>query len=164
MARPPKLSVRFFLRADDLGYIKARISYDRQLYTGNTKIMVPKEDFNYLNSDGTIKNPSNPYRPKAYGDIDLSELLLLYADIIGKHLNDRIASGKPLEREYIRNLLDYAGDTFGRQWTLFPLKFYDMQNLPEWQGKDRALKRYLKKNWRDYFNPLDKWEEGSHEK
>lgn len=163
MARPPKLSVRFFLRADDMGFIKVRISYDRQLITGNVRVMASADDFKLLNSDGTLKDPKNTYRPQVYGGLDLSELLLLYADVIGKHLNDRIASGKPLDKGYIRTLLDYAGDAFNRQWAFYPLKFYDMQNLPEWQGKDRALKRYLKKNWRDFFNPLENWEEGCHE-
>lgn len=166
MGRLSRPGVRFTLRTQQtIGNLGVRISYEGKQYTGSLKIPVPVADFSRLNTNGTLKDPNTTNRPKTFiGNLDLSDLLQIFASEISMQLNRHIDSGKQITQAYVSRLIEHCASTYEKQIYRWIGLILRREVLPEMEGKcEGTITKYLNRNWRNFISPLADWNEDAPE-
>lgn len=163
MGKRPTPRIRFYLRESLT--VQVRLSYNYKQYTASLDFWLYSiSEYRKFTTSGKLLNPDDPHRPKTSFNVDASDLLVLFARSIEKHLEQRIEEGKPLNDIYIKSLLEYAVNKNSGQGLRWMRALCGNETIPEAEGRTgKALTRWLNKNWERYFNPLEGWQEGGAE-
>lgn len=165
MGKRPIPRIRFYAR--DSVTLQVRLSYNYRQFTASLDFWLhPISEYRKLTTSGKLENPDEPHRPKTSFNVDASDLLVLFARSIEKHLEQRIEQGKPLDDDYIKSLLAYAVNKHSEQGLRWWRALRGSETIAEAEAEGKtgkALTRWLNKNWERYFNPLEGWQEGGAE-